>query len=65
MFQNRPRIFRLTITAPYGERRYKAHGQTDAGRHLTVFFVPVYPNRAKVISARDMTPAEQRRYRRK
>ena len=64
VFLNQPRIFR-SIIDQYGERRYNALGRTDAGRYLIVFFVFVSPNKAKVISARDMTNREHRKYRRK
>jgi len=65
VFRNYPRFFLSTIVDQYGESRYDALGRTDAGRYLIVFFVPVPPNLAKVISARDMTNKERRRYRRK
>ncbi|MCP4428138.1 MAG: BrnT family toxin [Chloroflexi bacterium] len=44
---------------------YSAHGQTDAGRYLTVFFVYKSDKRALIVSARNMTKAERRRYGRK
>ena len=65
VFRNYPRLFLSTIADQYGESRYDALGRTDAGRYLIVFFVPVSPNWAKVIGARDMTSKERRRYRRK
>jgi uncharacterized DUF497 family protein len=45
-----------------GENVYVALGQTDAGRYLTVFFVYKKGGRALILSARDMTKAERRRY---
>ena len=45
-----------------GENAYAALGQTDAGRYLTIFFVYKRDRRALIISARDMTRAERRRY---
>ncbi len=63
VFVNNPRMFRANIDQ-YDERRYYAYGRTDAGRYLVVVFVFVQPNKAKVITARDMTPQERRRYRR-
>ncbi|MDI6794884.1 MAG: BrnT family toxin [bacterium] len=65
VFRNYPRFFLSTIADQYGESRYDALGRTEAGRYLTVFFVPVAPNRAKIISARNMKSKERRRYRRK
>lgn len=44
-----------------GENLYSALGRSDAGRHLIVFFV--YKNtQALVVSAREMTDAERKRY---
>jgi uncharacterized DUF497 family protein len=40
-------------------------GQTEAGRYLIVFFIHKKSGAALVISARDMTPKERRRYGRK
>lgn len=45
-----------------GEDVYAALGQTDGGRYLIVFFVHKGDGRALIVSARDMTPAERRRY---
>jgi len=45
-----------------GENVYVALGQTDAGRYLAVFFVYKKDRRALILSARDMTRAERRRY---
>jgi len=45
-----------------GENVYAAFGQTHAGRHLIVFFVYKKDRRALVLSARNMTRAERRRY---
>lgn len=48
-----------------GENVYAALGQTDAGRYLTVFFVRKKDSKALILSARDMTRAERRRYEKK
>jgi len=45
-----------------GENVYAALGQTNAGRYLVVFFVYRKDRRALILSARDMTHAERRRY---
>jgi uncharacterized DUF497 family protein len=45
-----------------GENVYSAMGQTEAGRYLIVFFVLKKDNRALILSARDMTDSERRRY---
>jgi uncharacterized DUF497 family protein len=45
-----------------GEDMYAALGQTDAGRYLVVFFIYKKDKRALVLSARDMSSAERKRY---
>lgn len=45
-----------------GENVYAALGRSDAGRYLIVFFVHKKDDRALVISARDMTDTERKRY---
>jgi len=47
------------------EDLYLILGQTDAGRYLAAFFVYTKDGRGLVISARDMTKAERRKYERK
>jgi uncharacterized DUF497 family protein len=46
----------------HGENVYAALGQTENGRYLIVFFVYKKDGRAIVLSARDMTPSERKRY---
>lgn len=48
-----------------GENVYAALGQTDAGRYLIVFFIYKENRQALILSARDMTNAERRRYQQK
>jgi uncharacterized DUF497 family protein len=48
-----------------GEDVYVALGQTDEGRYLVTFFIRKADDRVLPISARDMTPAERKRYGRK
>jgi len=48
-----------------GEDLYTAWGRTDAGRYLIVFFIYKPNQDALVISARNMTKRERRRYGRK
>ncbi|MFQ6039635.1 MAG: BrnT family toxin [Candidatus Poribacteria bacterium] len=64
VFKGRPRLFRFLKANQYGEPRYYAWGRTYAGRYLTVIYVPASPNRAKVITARNMDDRERKRYRR-
>lgn len=45
-----------------GEDLYAAFGQTMGGRYLAVFFLLKPHNAALVITARDMTNKERRRY---
>lgn len=47
------------------ENVYAAFGQTDAGRYLACYFVHKNDNCALVLSARNMTSAERKRYGRK
>lgn len=48
-----------------GENVYAAFGRTEAGRHLTVFFVCKKGDQALILSARDMTSAERKWYEKK
>jgi uncharacterized DUF497 family protein len=48
-----------------GENVYSASGQSDSGRYLIIFFVYKSDKRALILSARDMTASERRRYGRK
>jgi hypothetical protein len=45
-----------------GENVYAALGQTEAGRYLIVFFIYKADYRILVLTARDMTGAERKRY---
>lgn len=45
-----------------GEDLYSAMGQTGEGRYIVIFFVLKSDQQALVISARDMTTQERRRY---
>ena len=45
-----------------GEDVYAALAQTAGGRYLIVFFILKEDGRALVLSARDMTKAERKRY---
>ena len=42
--------------------RYLVLGHTDAGRYLTVIVAPLGGGQAKIITAREMTLLERRRY---
>jgi len=45
-----------------GENVYAAMGQTNAGRYLIVFFILKRNHQALVLSARNMTASERKRY---
>jgi uncharacterized DUF497 family protein len=65
IFENRPWFRRLERGDVAGEDLYSAMGQTDDGRYLIVFFIYKRTREALVISARDMSKKEWRRYGRK
>jgi len=65
VFSERPQFRRVEKGHRLGEHVYAAFGQTDDGRYLTIFFVYKKNRRALILSARDMTRAERRRYGRK
>jgi len=65
VLQNRPRFRFVEKGHRAGENVYAALGRTDAGRLLIVFFVYKEDAHALIISARDMTPTERKRYERK
>ena len=48
-----------------GENVYSAMGQTSAGRYPVVFFVYKKSRQALILSARDMTDSERKRYAKK
>jgi uncharacterized protein len=48
-----------------GENVYSAMGQTSAGRYLIIFFVRKKTRQALVLSAREMTGSERKRYEKK
>ncbi|MDT7909987.1 BrnT family toxin, partial [Thermus sp.] len=59
-----PRRLVLRIRSQAGEERWAALGATEAGRILFVVFTR-RRGRARVITARDATPEEKRRYRKR
>ena len=63
--QNRPKFRFVERGLREGEDVYVAAGRTDAGRLLVVFFVLKASGEALILSARDMSPAERRRYEQK
>jgi uncharacterized DUF497 family protein len=62
VLQNQPKFQRKEAGYKAGEDIYVAFGQTDTGRFLSVFFVYTQDQRAIIVSARDMTQQERRKY---
>lgn len=62
VFTNRPRFLFVEKGYRSGENVYAALGQTDAGRYLIVFFIHKKDSKALILSGRDMTKAERRKY---
>lgn len=62
MFSNDPIIRRLEGGCVKGEDLFIAFGRTNPGRYLSVLFVRKKDKRALVISARDMTKRERKKY---
>ena len=46
----------------HGENVYAALGRTKAGRYLIVFFIQKSDNRVLILTARNMTVSERKRY---
>jgi len=65
VFTNRPRVEKIERGRLQGEDVYAALGQTEAGRYLTVIFIHKQDARALIVTARDMTNQERKRYGRK
>lgn len=65
LLDNSPRIRFVENGNRKGENVYVAFGQTNGGRYLVCFFIHKSDRQALVLSARDMTAAERRRYERK
>ncbi len=65
VFLNKPRFYRAERGQQMGEDLYVAYGQTNVGRYIVVFFILKGHGAALIISARDMTIRERRRYARK
>ncbi len=59
---NKPKIRFVEKGGRKNEDIYLAAGQTDAGRYLLVIFIYKKTREALVLSARDMTGKERKRY---
>jgi uncharacterized protein len=62
VLSNQPHFRRIARGNVAGENLYAMMGQSNAGRYLMTFFVYKQSYDALIISARDMTIAERRRY---
>ncbi len=65
IFFNRPRFRFVESGFRPDEDVYCACGQTDSGRYLIVFFIHKPDDSALILSAREMTKKERKRYERK
>ena len=65
VFANRPQFRFVEKGHRPMENVYAALAQTIAGRYLIVFFIYKMDNQALILSARDMTHTEVRKYDRK
>ncbi|MEW6003394.1 MAG: BrnT family toxin [Nitrospirota bacterium] len=65
VFLNKPR-YRFIEKGKYkGEYLYLALGITDSGRYLAVYFIYKKNKKALIVTARDMTEKERKRYAKK
>ena len=62
IFANSPRFRFVEKGHRRGEDIYSAMGQTEAGRYLIIFFVLKKDGCALILSARDMTGPERKKY---
>ncbi len=62
VFANRPMVKRMNKGHVRGEDVYRALGQTEAGRYLTIFLIHKMTHEALILSARDMDAKERKSY---
>jgi len=65
LFNNQPNIGFIEKGKVKGEHLYVASGRTDAGRYLLVFFIMKKNRKALIVTGRDMTERERRKYAKK
>ena len=65
VLNNKPKFRYIEKGHRKGENVYAALGQKSAGRYLTVFFIYKENRHALIISARNMTDPERRKYEKK
>ncbi|MFY9823047.1 MAG: BrnT family toxin [Thermoanaerobaculia bacterium] len=61
---SRPKFFFVEKGHRPDENLYLALGRTEAGRFLAVYFIYKPTRQALIVSSRDMTAAERKRYER-
>lgn len=62
IFDNGPRFHFVEKGERKGEDVYSAGGQAVSGRYLICYFIYKSDKRALILSARDMTSSERKRY---
>jgi uncharacterized DUF497 family protein len=62
VFSSEPTIRKVEKGDVKGESLYIAFGKTNGGRHLSILFVRKKDQQALVISDRDMTSKERKKY---
>ena len=62
VLSSEPAIRKVEKDDVKGENLYIAFGKTNGGRHISVLFVRKKDQRALVISARDRTSKERKKY---
>jgi uncharacterized DUF497 family protein len=65
VLSNNPRFRFVESGTRAGEGVYMASGQTNSGRYLSVLFIHKTTGDALILSARDMSSWERKRYERK
>ena len=65
VINNQPSIRFMEKGKVKGENLYVALGTTDAGRYVSVFFIMKKNKKALIVTARDMTERERRKYAKK
>ncbi len=65
VFANNPEFRYVENGLQPDENVYAALGRTDAGRYIIIFFIYKKDKQALVVSARDMTRAERKKYEQK
>jgi uncharacterized DUF497 family protein len=62
VFDNNPEFRYVEKGLQPDENVYTAFGRTNSGRYLIIFFIYKKDKQALVVSARDMTRAERKKY---